>query len=152
MPISIKEELITRLTIIMARPVHVITNDSEFLTTLVQNGIPEEEILRSKDYTQEEGEHWHYHYHWPVHSSNSLQPTRKTLISRARSNYWKVYQGSSCGFCQNTRTNNFNHACEFCGLYYKIIWLKDSQHHQNTHQYIKDKPLSEGVYTHNTRV
>ena len=128
----------------MARPVHIITNDPHFAISLQNAGI--NDYLKTEDSTQQEGQHWHYHYHWPQHSPHTLKPTRKTLIRRARNISGDI---KGCPTCIKN-TSDFNHQCKICKTYYKIIWIKDPQHHIHTHNYLRRKPLFEKSDRNNT--
>ena len=109
-----------------AKPVHIITNDEEFINTLLHYGIWVE--IASHDYTEELQYHQHILAFWPL-KEGKLSPARRTVIKRARRRY-------TCSYCDG---KTFLGKCPICNTYYKPIWSKTEDHTINIKDYIKRK-------------
>ena len=114
------------------KPCHIITNDEFLSFKLLGQGIDYE--LGSKDYTEEEGEHYHFLVHWPRNQyTGALTPTRNVAIRK-----WRR-ENPREEHCPGCYDRAFGPACLHCGIFYKIIWAHTEQHHNNIKTYIEDK-------------
>ena len=110
------------------KPVHIITNNWEILSRVLAFSHIEVQIA-SKDYTEEEGEHYHVLVHWPK-TKKAYKPSKTTAIRRCRR-----LQTPRCE-CYD---KSFNTKCPVCGTFYKLIWCKSDDHAVNVFQYIERK-------------
>ncbi len=114
------------------KPCHIITNDCYLSFKLLGQGIDYE--LGSEDYTEEEGVHYHFLVHWPRNQhSGELTPTRNVAIRK-----WRR-ENPRAEHCPGCYDRAFGPACQYCGLFYKIIWCHTPEHHNNVKIYIEEK-------------
>ena len=117
---------------IPAKPVHVITNDENFIVVAQHYGLIVQ--YAAHDITKEGIYHQHLLIYWPIKSSagqDKLSPARRTVIKRAR-------RENHCDRCQRYAGVN---RCQKCGTYYKLLWAKENQPERipNTKRYIQNK-------------